>query len=338
MLRLLMAGGRRPDSRQLARQWTILRLLADSGRSFTVKELADQLGTSKTTIQRDLATLESEFALVEEQVGTQTRAYRIDGHIRTLDTVTFGVTELLALHAAESSLRSLAGTPIHDDLRAVVRKIRGFLSPRHNGGLDAMAKVFLPHSRGYVDYAEHRDIIDDLADAIGRRLICCVTYHAAWKGTTRDHEIKPLRLVWHRSALYLFAQVADRDEITTFAVQRIEVLEPTNRTFEKPRLDLAAHAERAFGIFISEDEVDVEILFDSPIAWRIEERVFHPAEQKWRLDDGRLLYRVRSSAQWEIIPWVLSFGMLAELVSPKTWRDCLTESARGLLGRYDGGP
>jgi predicted DNA-binding transcriptional regulator YafY len=329
-------AGRRPDSQQLVRQWAILRLLADSGRSFSVRELADQLGATKSTIQRDLATLERDFALVEEQVGKQKKVYRIDKTIRALEAINFGAAELLALHAAEGALRSLSSTPIHRDLQAVVLKIRGFLSPRHNGGLDAMSRVFLAHSRGYVDYGEQREVIDELGDAISRHRVCGITYHAAWKGTTRDHQIRPLKLIWHRAALYLFAQVVGREEITTFAVQRIEALEPTRESFPPPRLDLAEHASRAFGIFISDDEEDVEVLFDPQIAWRIEERIYHPDEKKERLDDGRLRYRVRSSAQWEIIPWVQGFGPLAELVAPGSWRQTLVESARGLLELYEG--
>lgn len=64
-----------------------------------MKELADQLGVSKATIQRDLATLERDFALVEEADGEQKRRYRIDQSVRALETLTFGTTELLALHA-----------------------------------------------------------------------------------------------------------------------------------------------------------------------------------------------------------------------------------------------
>lgn len=327
-------GGRRPDSQQLARQWAILRLLANSGRSFSVRELAEQFNVSKTTIQRDLATLEQEFALVEEQINKQKKVYRIDQTIRALETITFGPCELLALHAAESAMRGLTPTPLHEDLRRVVHKIRGFLSPRHNGGLDDIARVFQAHSRGFVDYNDQREIIDELGDAIARRRGCRVRYHARWKGTTREHQIKPLKLVSHRSALYLFAQVAGRDEITTFAVHRIEDLESTGETFSPPRVDVAAHATRAFGIFISDDEEDVEILFDPQIAWRIEERIYHPDETKERLDDGRLRYCVRTSAQWEIIPWVQGFGPLAELVAPESWRQTLIESARGLLELY----
>lgn len=329
-------AGRRADSQQLVRQWAILRLLSESGRSFAVKELADQLGVSKATVQRDLATLERDFALVEESVGKQKKTYRIDQKVRALETLTFGTTELLALYAAQAALAGLGGTPIHDDLKAVVLKIRGFLSPRHNGGLDAIARVFATHVRGGVDYASQQETIDALADAIARRRWCNVTYHAAWKGTTKTHRARPLRLVWHGSALYLFACLGDHQRITTLAVQRIRELDVTGDAFPAPRADVDTHIQKAFGIFVSDQEEDVEIVFDKDIAWRVEERIHHPAEQKERLADGRLRYRVRSSAQWEIIPWVQSYGALAELISPISWRLALRANAEAMLGRYDG--
>ena len=118
-------------------------------------QLADQLSTSKATVERDLATLEQTFALIEEPAGKQKKLYRIDKKVRALEAITFGTTELLAIYAAFTAMNSLAGTPLHDDLRAVMLKIRGFLSPRHNGGLDALARVFAPHSRGAIDYGAH---------------------------------------------------------------------------------------------------------------------------------------------------------------------------------------
>lgn len=320
------------------RQWALLRLLADSTSGLAVRHLAEQLGVSKATVARDLATLERDFAVVEESVGAQKKLFRIDQKIRALEAVTFGVTELLALYAAEAALVALAGTPIHADLRAVLHKLRGFLSPRHNGGLDAMARVFSPHLRDHVNLAAQDEIIDQLVDAIARRRVCDLEYHAAWKGTTRRHRARPLRLVWHRSALYLLACLGEHTRLTTLAVHRVRDLDVTSDTFTPPALDVDAHVAKAFGIFVSDAEEDIEIVFDADIAWRIDERVFHPTEQKERLPDGRLRYRVRSSAQWEIIPWVQSFGALAELVAPPAWRECLRGTVEVLRERYAGLP
>jgi predicted DNA-binding transcriptional regulator YafY len=325
---------RRADSAQLVRQWAILRLLADSGRAFSVKELADQLGASKATIQRDLATLEVDFALVEEAAGKQKLLYRIDQRIRALESIQFGTMELLAIHAALAGMPALAATPLGADLAAVASKLRGFLSPRHNGGLDALARVFLPHARGQVDYSAQSEVIDTLTDAVARRRVCRVVYFAAWKKTTREHRLRPLRLVWHRSSLYVLGTLGDRTGIATLAVHRIRAIEASDETFAPPRIDIDAHARKAFGIFVSSAEEEVEIRFEPDIAWRIEERTYHPDEVKVREPDGGLVYRVRSSAQWEIIPWVLSFGSLATLRRPEPWRAAIAELLAHMAPRY----
>jgi predicted DNA-binding transcriptional regulator YafY len=327
-------SSRSRDSQQLVRQWALLRLLSDATEPYGVKQLAEQLGVSKATIERDLATLERDFALVEEAAGKQKKAYRIDRKVRALEALTFGTSELLAIYATQSMLGSLSGTPVHDDLRAVTHKIRGFLSERHNGGLDALARVFAPHIRGYVDYGKQHDEIDELTDAIARRRICQLTYHAAWKGTTRRHRARPLRLVWHRSALYLLACLGEHQRITTLAVHRIRDIELIGETFPVPRIDVDGYIAKAFGIFVSDQEEDVEILFDAEIAWRLEERTFHPDERKERRPDGVLRYQIRTSAQWEIIPWVQSFGALAELVAPASWRRQVCANAEVMLSRY----
>src|SRR5690348_7743817 len=280
---------RRADSQQLVRQWALLRLLTDAKAPYSVKQLADQLGASKATIERDLATLERDFALIEESAGKQKKVYRIDQTIRALESITFGATEMLAIYAANAALDGLRGTPIHDDLRAVVTKIRGFLSPRHNGGLEALSRVFVPHARGAVDYAPQQEMIDQLVDAIARRRVCQLTYHSTWNATTRTHRARPLRLVWHRSALYLFACLGERTEITTLAVHRIRALEVTPEVFPPPRADVDGHVAKAFGIFVSDREEDVEIVFDAEIAWKVEERTFHPSERKERRADGKLV-------------------------------------------------
>lgn len=324
---------RRADSQQLVRQWALLRLLADATEAYSVKQLAEQLGTSKATIERDLATLERDFALVEEAAGKQKKVYRIDHKIRALEAITFGTTELLSIYAAHATLSGLTGTPLHDDLASVMTKIRGFLSPRHNGGLQALSRVFVPHARGHVDYGAQSEQIDDVVDSIARHRICLITYKAAGK-EPREHRARPLKLVWHRSALYLLACLGDHQRITTLAFHRIREVKTTDEEFTVPRLDVDEHVSKAFGIFVSDQEEDVEIVFDAEIAWKVEERTYHPSEQKERLPDGRLRYRIRSSAQWEVIPWVQTFGPFAELVSPASWREALRANLDAMQARY----
>ncbi len=241
---------------------------------------------------------------------------------------------LLAIYAAHAALVGIAGTPIHEDLSAVITKIRGLMSKHHNGGLESLVRVFAPHPRGTVDYAAQHEIIDDLVDAIARRRVCEVEYRAAGKEVARPHRARPLKLVWHRSALYLLVCLGDHSRITTLAVQRIRGLTKSDDEFAAPRVDVDAHISKAFGIFVNDAEVEVEVVFDAEIAWKLEERTYHPDERKQRLPDGRLLYRIRSSAQWEVIPWVQTFGPFAELVAPADWRDALRSNLGAMQAKY----
>ena len=325
---------RHADSTQLSRQWSLLRVLSGSNRSYTVKELADQLKTSKSTIERDLATLEQVFHVVEEADGKQKKKFRIAQRVRELAGMPFGLMELLSLHAAQGALHFTAGSPFHDDLQAVTRKVRGHLGDRYNGGLDAMARVFMPHARRYVDLAPFAETIDTVVDAIARNKECTLTYHAAWKEKPRTHTAQPLKLLFHEGALYLFARLNGKTTVAVLAIHRIQSVEPTTNVFIAPRVDLDAIARKAFGMFIGDDEQDVEVLFDAKVARMVEERIFHPDETKERLADGRLRFRLRTGARWEVVSWVLRFGGNAELVSPTAWRSDLTTAAAELTRRH----
>ncbi len=203
--------------------------------------------------------------------------------------------------------------------------IRGFLRNRRGGELDA---------RGQVNYEAHQAVIDQLVDAIARRRVCEISYQTAPRASTRRHATRPLRLVWHHSALYLVACLDEQPQLATLAVHRIRDLKATAKEFARPRVDVDGHIANAFGVLVTDKAVNVEVHFDAEIASHVEERTFHADERKRRLPDGTLRYEVRTRAQWEIIPWVASFGPLAELIAPTSWREALRANVDAMLRRY----
>jgi hypothetical protein len=94
----------------------------------------------------------------------------------------------------------------------------------------------------------------------------------------------------------------------------------------------------AFGIFVAEESEDVEVVFSAAVAWRIEERVFHPGEEKERLPDGRLRYRTETGSKSEILAWVSSFCGGPELIAPAAWREELSSQAQVVSARHSSKP
>lgn len=335
-MRAPMPRRTRPEaSDQLPRQWALLRLLG-GGRAdgYAVRELAEQLGTSKSNVERDLAALQSAGFPLKSQPDPSHRQrlrWMMDGAPQLAAAPTFGAAELLALYAASSMLGFMAETPIHQDLQSVLCKVRGMLADNQNKSVQRMGEVFTSHLRNHVSYQadDARAILDDLMDATARQRRCEVRYKAAEVQAPKVHVIRPLRIFGHHNALYVFVQIEPRTEIRTLAVHRILELTVLKDSFEVPHADLDAYAEQAFGVAIEEPK-DVEVLFDKEVARYALERSFHPREQKEVLPDGRVCYRVKAGGRREMVAWVLSFAGAATLVKPEAWREDVTNAAMAL--------
>ncbi|MEW5849554.1 MAG: WYL domain-containing transcriptional regulator [Myxococcota bacterium] len=331
----------RPEaSDQLARQWALLRLLR-SGRAggYSVRELGEQLSTSKSNVERDLSALErAGFPLrrIPDPKHRQRQLWAIDKDAADeVGNMRFGAAELLALYASSSVLEFMMGTPVHMDLQNVLAKVRGTLAESGSKAVQRMAGVFTPHLRNFVSYEgeDRRAILDDLMDATARRRCCRVTYQSAEAKAPKSYVIRPLRIFAHHNALYVFVQIGEREEVRTLVVHRLLELETLDETFEVPHANLDEYSLQAFGVQIEKPE-DVEIIFEKDAVRYVEERTFHPREQKERLKDGRLRYKVRAGGRNELIAWVISFGGSAELIAPAAWRADVVERARKLMGAH----
>ncbi len=314
------------------RQWALLRLLEGGARAWSIKELSEQLGASKSTLERDLATLEQHFPIVAEEDGKQRRRYRLARS--TVPAVQLGVGELLAAHAHVAVAPGLAATSLGEDFGALVHKLRAALAERHNGGLEQVARVFALHPRDYVDYAPCAERIDTLLDATARRLECRIVLHTLAPADTGPHLVHPLELVWHAGALYVWCWYAKTRTLGLIAAHRIGTVELTGSRFTPPRVDLAIALRRAFGTAIDGQPREVEVRFSPEVAHLVWERVFHPDEQKTRTPDGGVTYRLRTCSKWEVVAWVQRFGGHAELIAPNDWREAVHAGALRMARRH----
>jgi predicted DNA-binding transcriptional regulator YafY len=115
-------ASRSSGSAQLTRQWAILQLL--KRREYSIRELADELGTSKSSVQRDITTLQEHFMIVALPVGQQKRVYRL---ARSGPELSLKVSpgELAAL---ERAIHAVEGhTPA---LASLVNKLRPLVEPQ----------------------------------------------------------------------------------------------------------------------------------------------------------------------------------------------------------------
>ena len=321
---------------QLSRQWQLVQLLARSRSGLGLDQLAEELDCVRRTVYRDLdALMYAGFPVVSE---------KRDGHVfyRFLDSfqlgdVPFTADEVLALAFGEDLLRSLQGTVFHDSIRSALAKIRKGLGPELSEYLERLAESFRvlpgPHKR----YAESRDKIQVLNDAVLGRQTVRMRYRTGRTGAESDRALDPYR-VWYRAGgLYVVGHDHQSGEIRTFAVDRILEIELGEERFA-PRddFDFDAYTGSAFGV-VAEPATRVRIQFEPRWATYVSEHTWHPSEELELLPDGRLELRMEVGGTDELRSWVLSFGPGATVLEPESLREDVHRALRDALQGYEEG-
>jgi predicted DNA-binding transcriptional regulator YafY len=123
-------------------------------------------------------------------------------------------------------------------------------------------------------------------------------------------------------------------EIRTFAVERIEKLDPTERRFAvREDFDFDAYTASSFGV-VAEPAVPVLLRFEKRWATYVAERTWHASQRLTRLAGGRLELAMEVGGTEEVRSWVLSFGGGAEVLEPASLRADVERELRTALKKY----
>ena len=318
---------------QLARQWQLIQRLAKSRAGVGLDELAEDLGCVRRTVYRDLdALMYAGFPVTSEKRDGKAFYRFLDGF--KLGDVPFTPDEILALAFGEDLLRTLEGTVFHDSIRSALGKIRAGLGPELTEFLAEMAGAFRvlpgPHKR----YAEQRDVIATLNDAVLQHRRVSIEYRTGRTGETKTRSLAPYHVWYHGGGLYVIGHDDLSDEIRTFAIDRILEATETSEAFEVPSdFDFDAYTASSFGV-VAEPAEQVRIRFDRSRATEIAERVWHPSQKLHPNEDGSVELELEVGTGIELKSWVLSFGQSAEVLSPPSLRADLEADLKAALARY----
>jgi len=318
---------------QLARQWQLIQRLANSRAGLHLDQLSEDLGCVRRTVYRDLdALMFAGFPVVSEK--RDGRSYYRFVESFQLGDVPFTPDEILALALGEDLLGTLEGTVFHDSIRSALAKIRAGLGPELTEFVAQLGQAFRvlpgPHKR----YAHLRETIAALNDAVLGGRTVCIQYKTGSTGSVSRRELDPFR-VWYRSGgLYVVGHDHKSGELRTFAVERIQSLQATEKRFEPdPAFDFDAYIGASFGV-IAEPATKVRILFDARWTTYVEERIWHESQKLTHRDEGRVELEMEVGGAAEVRTWILSFGAGAEVLEPDSLRAEVAAELAGALERY----
>jgi predicted DNA-binding transcriptional regulator YafY len=157
--------------------------------------------------------------------------------------------------------------------------------------------------------------VAQLLDATLNHRRAVMRYHSFSSNREKDYRIEPYRLVFAQGGFYVVAYVPEYKELRTFAVERIQSLSITEERFEP--IDLPADAfANSLGVNQGTPE-RIEIVFEPRLARYVKERVWHSSQRIEETPDGALMMTLDVCNDFALRSWILGFGPLARVISPR---------------------
>ena len=320
---------------QAARLHDIIRLI-EARRGITLDELVQETGVNLRTIHRDLAAIEDAgYPLVSEWLGSR-KVYTFITGFKDVPPISFTLPELMTLSLFRSQLDFLKGTPFHEDMAAIARKVSSVLPPRYAAHMERMAQVALPLLSGSRDYRRVAEPLTHLREALLYQYRVTLSYAARGRTEAEQYEVEPYTFIVYKGGLYLLGHARNRNALRTFAVERIIGVAVQKERFEIPEeFNAEEQLRRAFGI-VAEPVMAVRVRFAAEVAGSVRERTWHESQKITEEPDGGIVVSFEAGGNREILAWVLSFGAHAEVLEPAGLREEVRQVVRELDKTYEG--
>ncbi|HSW39568.1 MAG TPA: WYL domain-containing protein [Acidobacteriota bacterium] len=304
---------------QARRQWFLLQALEKPGGA-TIEELAKSLpadyACTTRTIRRDLQALETCFPIYTDHVDGHARWRLVEGFSR-VPALQFSATEMMALVFTRDLAMPLDGTPIKEAIDSALVKVAGALPESAEEYMQNLQGWFSAGIGPHKVYLKHRERIDQLARAIGKKRTVEMRYYTAGRDKTSRRKIDPYHIWYAAGALYLIGYCHLRREVRMFAVDRILSLTVTNLPCQIPLgFNVGDYVGCALSVMRGGPLIEVELRFDRKTSAWAKDRVWHPSQKTTVDKDGRMTLVLQVADTPELIGWILSFGSGIRVMKP----------------------
>lgn len=298
--------------------------------------LMDELGCSQATLYRLIAELRDVLGAPLEQ-DPETRHFYYDRSLAgsfELPGLWISPEELQALLTARQILANVQPGLLQDELDQLQQRMSQLIDQE---GIDFSAHPERIHIRHDAGRPVPGRLFEDLLRALFRRHRLKIRYHGRRRDAVSERTISPQRLTAYRDRWYLDAWCHDAEGLRSFAVERIQAIEPLDGQAETiAAVTLKAHFDGAYGIFSGPAEHRARLRFSPEAArWAADEQ-WHPEQVVEFAADGSAELSFPFGSSRELVMDVLRYGADVEVLAPEFLRAKVADAAQRMLALYPG--
>jgi predicted DNA-binding transcriptional regulator YafY len=284
---------------------TILNKI-DRKEHVTVKSLMNDLEMSERTVYRYIQTLEvAGFPIVFDRVKdtyTFSETFSLSRPHLTVD-------ETLAL-ALSKNLMKTFGEGMEKSLAKIEEKlsIKKTNMPKH---------LFLSAAD---QPTAIQDYLSTIYDAIVNFKRIQITYNAPYQDGKSERKIDPYYLFFQEGFWHLRCYCHLREELRTFALDRISDLKILNEHFVPTNIVPEDELSASFGKWLDGEPTEVVLRFDKEAIPHLTRKVWHQSQKTKTLKDGRLEMKLIVKGTGGIKKWLYRWIPFVEVIKPKKLR------------------
>lgn len=255
-------------------------------------------------------------------------------HPYELPGLWFNAGELLALITLSQLIHDLQPGLLEEQLRLFQKRIEQLLASKQlgNGELSKRIRVLSVGTRRNNSHGFKK-----VAEAVLQRNQIKFHYHARNSDQVTSRTVSPQRLIRYRDNWYLDGYCHLRNELRSFALERISqltLLEKKAREIGEEALD--KHFADAYGIFSGASD-EIAVLHFTPKAARwVSEESWHPRQEGKFLDNGSYQLCIPYRHDQELVMDILKYGSDVEVKSPEALRHTVKAKLAMALKQYEG--
>ena len=300
-----------------------------SGRHPTAVSLSRELEVSSKSIHRDLEFMRDRMELPLEYDSLH-NGYHYTEEVGNFPTLQISEGELFALLVAEKALQQYRGTTFERPLVSAFKKMAAALPDTVSLNLADWEQTI--SFRTSAEPILNLEIFDTLAKATAHRRQLQLTYRKPGRRETELRLVDPYHLANINGEWFLFAWCHLRKDIRTFVPARIQAIDITGKTFDRPqKFSLEKRLRDSFGVQSGQGSFDVVIRFNELVSDYIREKKWHDSQQLKELKDGGLELRMKLSSLAEVERWVLGWAGNAKVIQPPELAGRVKKSAQDIL-------
>ena len=176
-----------------------------------------------------------------------------------------------------------------------------------------------------------------ILEALKKNLVLGVTYQSYWRDEANTFEVEPYCLKAFKQRWYLVARSPYYDKVMIYALDRVQWLGLTDKSFKYPKnFNAEDYFEDCFGI-IADHNVSIEtvkIKVSAGQANYLRSLTLHQTQREIERTDEYSIFTVRLRPTFDFRQEILSQGSDIEVLEPKWFRDEVAEISKHMWNKY----